>query len=175
MTKPIILALDLGSQLGWAVSTPDGNVYSGSVSFAPGKHGGHGGRFLAFVQFLIQTKQNHGGIDAVYYEDVKNHAGVLAAHAYGGFLAMLQTWCATNKGVRLYSFGVGQIKKAWTGKGNAKKETMIEEARRRGFVPKDDNHADALAILSMACSVYKREFPESPVAQPQMELVGGAT
>lgn len=168
-----ILALDLGSQLGWAISMPDGTVHSGSVSFAPGKHGGHGGRFLAFVQFLIQTKINHDGIDAVYYEDVKNHAGVLAAHAYGGFLAILQTWCATNGQVRLYSFGVGQIKKAWTGKGNAKKDAMIDEARRRGFTPKDDNQADALALLGMACASVGRAFPAA--IQPQMVLEGGAT
>lgn len=166
-----ILALDLGSQLGWAISKPDGTVHSGSVSFAPGKHGGHGRRWLAFVQFLIHTKNAHGGVDAVYYEDVKNHAGILAAHAYGGFLAMLQTWCATNGDVRLYSYGVGQIKKAWTGKGNSKKDAMIESARRRGFKPVDDNHADALAILSMACTANKRAFPVEPLA---LLVKGGA-
>ena len=44
--------------------------------------------------------------------------------------------------------GVGTVKKAWTGKGNATKDDMIAEAERRGMKVIDDNHADALAILA---------------------------
>ena len=65
-------------------------------------HGGHGGRFLAFVTFLTHLRNQHGAIHAVYYEDVKQHAGTLAAHAYGGFLASLQIWCHTNSRIPLY-------------------------------------------------------------------------
>lgn len=154
-----ILAIDLGAQLGWAVTTRDGTIHSGSESFAPAKHGGHGGRFLAFVAFLTHLRNQHGAIHAVYYEDVKQHAGTLAAHAYGGFLASLQIWCHTNSRIPLYPLGVGKIKKAWTGLGNAKKPKMIACAMARGFAPVDDNHADALAILSLACEQEGRPFP----------------
>jgi Holliday junction resolvasome RuvABC endonuclease subunit len=68
---------------------------------------------------------------------------------YGGFLAMLEAWCATNK-VRMIGVGVGTVKQHWTGKGNADKVAMIEAAKGRGHNPVDDNHADALAILSLA-------------------------
>lgn len=144
-----ILAIDIGAQCGWALGTRDGAVRAGSESFAPAKHGGQGQRWLAFRQWLTDTGRAAGEVHAVYYEDVKRHEGVLAAHAYGGFLAMLQAWCATNR-IPMYAVGVGAIKKHWTGKGNADKEAMVAEAKRRGYTPVDDNHADALAILSYA-------------------------
>lgn len=144
-----ILAIDIGTQLGWALGACDGTVKGGSESFSPAKHGGHGPRWLAFRQFLADTGRAAGEIHAVYFEDVKRHEGVLAAHAYGGFLAMLQAWCAANR-IPMHPVGVGAIKKHWTGKGNANKALMVESAKARGFRPVDDNHADALAILSYA-------------------------
>ncbi len=84
---------------------------------------------------------------AVYYEDVKNHAGTIAAHVYGGYLAMLEAWCAANN-IPLHGVGVGTVKKHFTGNGAAKKPAMIAEAERRGIKVIDDNHADAIAILA---------------------------
>lgn len=145
-----ILAIDLGTTLGWALGKRDGSVRGGSESFSPKKCGGCGQRWLAFRQFLSETAKAAGGdIHAVYFEDVKRHEGVLAAHAYGGFLAHLEAWCAVNR-IPLKPVGVGEVKKHWTGKGNANKAAMIETAREKGFRPVDDNHADALAILSYA-------------------------
>lgn len=153
-----ILAIDLGTTLGWALTKRDGSIHSGSEAFAPAKHGGHGGKFLAFMTHLNAVRNVHGDMNAVYYEDIKMHKGVLAAHAYGGFLAILQSWCHINR-VPLYGIGFGAIKKGWTGKGNAKKDVMIAEAKLRGFAPADDNEADALAILAIACTLEGRPFP----------------
>lgn len=144
-----ILAIDLGTTTGWALGTRDGSVKGGSESFAPSKCGGYGQRWLAFRQFLSETGKAVGEIHAVYYEDVKRHEGVLAAHAYGGFLAHLEAWCAINR-IPLKPVGVGEVKKHWTGKGNANKAAMIEAARAKGIRVVDDNHADAVAILSYA-------------------------
>jgi Holliday junction resolvasome RuvABC endonuclease subunit len=44
---------------------------------------------------------------------------------------------------------VGEIKRGWTGKGNAKKEAMVAEAVRRGYSPADDNEADAIALFTL--------------------------
>ena len=153
-----ILAIDLGTKTGWALIQADGWIVSGSADFAPAKNGGHGGKFLAFMTQLNQTRLAHGPVGAVFYEDIKMHQGVLAAHAYGGFLAILQTWCHVNK-VPLVGYGFGIIKKSWTGKGNANKDLMIAQARLRGFNPADDNEADALAILALACANKGRAFP----------------
>lgn len=144
-----ILAIDLGTTTGWALGTRDGSVTGGSESFSPKRCGGYGQRWLAFRQWLGDTGRTAGEVHAVYYEDVKRHEGILAAHAYGGFLAMLEAWCATNR-IPLHPVGVGEVKKHWTGKGNANKEAMIAAAHEKGFRPVDDNHADALAILSYA-------------------------
>jgi len=145
-----ILALDLGTQGGWALMMHSGAVKSGSESFSAKKCGGAGKRWMAFRGHLSWCRDMAGGeLQAVYYEDVKRHVGVLAAHAYGGFLAMLEAWCAANN-VRLIPVGVGTVKKHWTGNGAAKKDLMVDTARAKGFAVVDDNHADALAILSLA-------------------------
>lgn len=144
-----ILAIDLGTTLGWALAGRDGTVKGGSESFSPKKCGGYGQRWLAYRQWLGELGRAAGEIHAVYYEDIKRHEGVLAAHAYGGFLAHLEAWCAMNR-LPLKPVGVGEVKKHWTGKGNANKEMMIAAAKAKGFKPVDDNHADALAILSYA-------------------------
>jgi Holliday junction resolvasome RuvABC endonuclease subunit len=79
---------------------------------------------------------------------------------YGGFLAMLEAWCAANN-VPLKPVGVGTVKKHWTGKGNADKPMMIATAKAKGFHPVDDNHADALAILSLARSIESAPADEA--------------
>jgi Holliday junction resolvasome RuvABC endonuclease subunit len=45
---------------------------------------------------------------------------------------------------------VGTIKKYFTGRGNASKSDMINHARTLGFQVKNDNEADALALLCYA-------------------------
>lgn len=164
-----ILAIDIGSQMGWATINRAGVIRSGSEAFQTAKHGGHGSRFLAFMSFLNQLKIDQDGFHAVYFEDVKNHTGTLAAHSYGGFLAILQVWCKVNN-VHMTPFGVGKIKQTWAGKGNADKSKMIAAARQRGFTPKDDNEADALAILSLACYTEGRPFP-LPTQKPEGALL----
>jgi crossover junction endodeoxyribonuclease RuvC len=156
--KMNILAIDLGSRTGWAFGDMrTGTVRGGTESFAPAKNDPPGHRWIKFRAFLGDTGRAAGEIHAVYYEDVKRHEGVIAAHVYGGFLAFLQAWCATNN-VPLHGVGVGEVKKHWTGKGNADKAAMIAEATCRGHVPIDDNHADALAILSLARAKESGEY-----------------
>jgi Holliday junction resolvasome RuvABC endonuclease subunit len=47
---------------------------------------------------------------------------------------------------------VATIRRHATGKGNASKDDVIKAVRARGHAPKDDNEADALAILDWAIS-----------------------
>lgn len=78
-----ILALDLGTTTGWALRNRDGSVVSGSENFRPRRFEGGGMRYLRFGRWLDELKA--GGIDEVHFEEVRRHAGVDAAHAYGGF------------------------------------------------------------------------------------------
>jgi len=144
-----ILALDLGTNCGWALHTRGGAISGGTVRHILRRGEQPGQKWISFRTQLIEHKRAAGEIHVIYYEDVKRHVGVLAAHAYGGFLANLEMWCAVNN-VRMVPVGVGVIKRHWTGKGNADKAAMVAEARARGFSPKDDNEADALAILALA-------------------------
>ena len=144
-----MLALDLGQKTGWAVRNADGAIASGTVEFKPGRFEGGGMIFLRFRAWLQEVDETAGGIGAVYFEEVRSHRGVAAAHAYGGFLAHLTAWAEANK-IPYAGVPVGTIKRHATGNGNASKEAVIAAARALGFEPKDDNEADALALLDWA-------------------------
>ncbi|MBL8348888.1 MAG: hypothetical protein JNL87_01115 [Burkholderiaceae bacterium] len=144
-----ILTLDLGTTTGWALRTIDGNIVSGTQSFKPGRFEGGGMRYLRFRGWLAEVQGASGPIGAVYFEEVRRHAGVDAAHAYGGFLATLTAWCE-HLSIPYSGVPVGVIKKHATGKGNADKVAMLDAMRALGFHPADDNEADALALLRWA-------------------------
>ena len=144
-----ILALDLGTTTGWAIRGFDGLITSGTVSFKPGRYDGGGMRYLRFTNWLTEIDRLSGPIEAIYFEEVRRHAGTDAAHVYGGLMATLETW-AELRGVPYQGVPVGTIKKFLTGQGNANKQAMIDAARKRGFSPTDDNEADAVAILLWA-------------------------
>ena len=147
--KDAVLALDLGTTTGWALRDAEGPITSGTVSFRPDRFSGGGMRFLRFKRWLTEVKNAGGGIDAVYLEEVRRHAGTSAAHIYGGFLAHVTAWCE-HHGIPYEGVPVGTIKRHVTGKGNATKQAVIEAVRARGFAPADDNEADAIALLLWA-------------------------
>ena len=128
-----LLALDLGTSTGWALRASDGNTVSGTESFKPGRFEGGGMRYLRFKRWLTEIKATAEPLGAIYFEEVRRHIGVDAAHAYGGFL--------------------GTIKKHATGKGNASKDEMVAAMRALGHQPGDDDEADALALLTLAVSL----------------------
>ena len=133
-----ILAIDLGTTTGWALHHLDGSITSGTAQFKPQRFEGGGMRYLRFKRWLSEIKQSADGLDAVYFEEVRRHLGVDAAHAYGGFMAHLTAWCEHHQ-IPYQGVPVGTIKKHATGKGNASKDEMVACARMRGFLPADDN------------------------------------
>ena len=144
-----ILALDLGSTLGWAVQLSDGTITSGTATFRPGRFEGGGMGWLRFRRWLDEMATIAGPLGSVVFEEVRRHAGTTAAHVYGGFLGHLTAWCE-ERSVPYQGVAVGTIKVFATGKGNASKDAVIAAMRARGFSPADDNEADALAILLWA-------------------------
>ena len=144
-----ILALDLGTHTGWALSSRDSTITSGTEHFKPQRFEGGGMRYLRFKRWLTEVKQCADGLDSIYFEEVRRHAGIDAAHAYGGFMATLTAWCE-HHGIPYQGVPVGTIKKHATGKGNAGKAEMVAAATAHGHTPQDDNEADALALLHWA-------------------------
>lgn len=168
MTRATVLALDLGTATGWALRRPDGLVLSGTANFKPGRYEGGGMRFLRFGQWLDSLDR----LEKVYFEEVRRHRGVDAAHCYGGLLATLTAWCE-RRNIPYGGIPVGVIKASVTGKGNASKEAVIAAMQAKGFAPGDDNEADALAILHCALasetpSATHRDLPAAPRPLPDL-------
>lgn len=106
-------------------------------------------RVLRFKRWLTEMKQCTPLIELVVFEEVRRHAGVDAAHAYGGFMGQLTAWCEHHQ-IPYQGIPVGTIKKHATGRGNASKEEMIDAIRSKGHHPTDDNEADAIALAYLA-------------------------
>ncbi|WP_250294779.1 crossover junction endodeoxyribonuclease RuvC [Wolbachia endosymbiont of Oedothorax gibbosus] len=140
-----ILTLDLGKQTGWAIFT-DGVIQSGSESFHGSRFSGGGMHFLNFRRWLNEMRERFLDIEAVYFEEVRRHLGTDAAHCYGGFFAVLAAWCEENN-IPYQGVNVKTIKRFIAGNGNASKSEVIEAIREKGFSPRDDNEADALALM----------------------------
>ncbi len=147
-----LLALDLGTTTGWALRAPEGQIAHGFVSFKSQRFEGGGMRYLRFRRWLTELKATVAapqGIGAVYFEEVRRHVGVDAAHVYGGLLATLTAWCEHHN-IPYRGVPVGTIKRHATGRGNASKGEVIAAMRALGHAVTDDNEADALAILHWA-------------------------
>ena len=132
------LCLDLGTTTGWALANwhgliqPCPRIASGTMSFKPQRFEGGGMRYLRFSQWLNEIKTHE--FDAVFYEEVRRHSAVDAAHVYGGLMATLTAWCEDSS-VPYTGVPVGTIKKHFTGKGNAGKPLMMATAKARGYAP----------------------------------------
>ncbi|MBE9606264.1 hypothetical protein IAI18_15470 [Acetobacteraceae bacterium H6797] len=156
LAGPAVLALDLGTTTGWALSGRDGGVTSGTMIFRPSRFEGGGMRYLRFRGWLGEVAGLSDGLARIVFEEVRAHAGTDAAHLYGGFLAHLSAWCE-ERGIPYQGVPVGTIKRFATGKGNADKAAMIAAVRARGFAPADDNEADAIALLLWATDQQGRQ------------------
>jgi Holliday junction resolvasome RuvABC endonuclease subunit len=155
MTKlETILSIDLGTNTGWAFRSKNGQITSGTIYFKPQRFEGGGMRYLRFCLWLDELLETTGKIDAVYFEEVRRHLGVTAAHTYGGFLGHLTSWCEHYK-IPYLGVPVGTIKRFIAGKGNAGKEDVIAAIRSLGHKPADDNESDALALLYLAMNKHK--------------------
>jgi Holliday junction resolvasome RuvABC endonuclease subunit len=149
------LCLDLGTTTGWSLAQwkhrkrEDGGkvafIVSGTMSFKPQRFEGGGMRYLRFSQWLKEIHSHQ--FDAVFYEEVRRHSAVDAAHVYGGLMATLTAWCE-DVSVPYTGIPVGTIKKHIAHRGNANKALVMECVRRLGYKPEDDNEADAIALGS---------------------------
>jgi len=137
------LGIDIGTNMGLAWITDDGALHYDCTNLKPGKTE-DGERYINCLLALQAMQQP----SIIYYEQVRRHMGTQAAHVYGGLLAVIKMY-AFKRSVPMHGIGVGIIKKHATGKGNAKKDKMIEAAKEEfGYDGNDDNEADALWILS---------------------------
>lgn len=144
MPEPRILALDLGTKFGWAHQDEGGRISWGTEKLVRHK-ARPGGVFSDFSHWLA-VRLSKGLPEAVVIENVRRHSSTLAAHAFGGYRAVVMMRCE-SLAIPLYQLEVPRIKKVASGKGSASKTEMIESVRNLGFAVDDDDEADAVAIL----------------------------
>ena len=147
MAEGRLLGLDLGTKCGWAAIR--GNRVSAGV-WDLGE-GSVGSRMTALLKHLY-CYDRFDMVTDVAYEDVMWHAGVYAAHTYGGLLAGVEAWCE-ERGIVPRPVGVTTIKKHATGSGRASKKQMVDAARQREpGIPWTHDSADAYWVLQWAMS-----------------------
>ena len=147
------LAVDLGSTCGFAVGHNGIIKQSGEVALLPPTgqtHPGH--RFMKFQEWL----SNFTDVDEILYEEVPRFESAAAARVYCGLLCVLQMFSLAH-GIRISSLKASQIKKDFTGYGNAPKEVICEVAINLGWKKgvretRDfNNEADAIALFWVVC------------------------
>lgn len=147
MINQNVLALDLATKTGWAIRGRDGAVTHGILDARARRGQLPAQRWVNFNDWLNQTITNNN-IHVIGFEEVRRHVGTTAAHVHGGLRAIMEMVALTHN-IEVLPYGVGTVKKHWTGNGRATKDSMMQQARARGYDPKDDNAADALAVLAL--------------------------
>lgn len=148
------LSIDIGSTFGYCVGKNGIIVDSGEVTLSSGAagvtHPGH--RWMRFQKWLA----NYADVNEILFEDVQFVTSPQQMKVYGGLLAILQVFSLAH-GIRMCSLTPGQIKKDFTGQGNAKKDVLCDVAMRLGWkngVPGTENNhneADAIALYWVIC------------------------
>ena len=164
-----ICALDLATKTGYA-SSASGVVTSGVFCCASKPKEPWGAKFLRFRGWLRDWLEQEKP-DALAYEEVRRWSSGDAAKAYCGLRAVMLMECYIRS-IPVDGFAVGTVKKQFTGKGNATKQEMIDEAcRRYGNHITSDDEADAIAVLSTASTYYNLDIktqctpPQTPLSK----------
>lgn len=148
---PRYLALDLGTQTGWAISEGNRIVDSGVRDFKLKSSEHIGNRGIRFYNFLLTLGQP----DVIFYEKVQfmgNRKCGDGGELYKGLLMIMNMFAA---GFNIETIGVHPmtLKKSFTGSGVADKVIMCEKAREYGWqggmsgTALLDDEADAIALI----------------------------
>jgi Holliday junction resolvasome RuvABC endonuclease subunit len=144
-----ILALDIATHCGWAVSK---GVY-GVWDLTPRRDESIGMRLIRFrakVNEIIECEH----INLVVFERPGGqHVGAVIVQSE--LQGQLKVICEDAR-IPYRGYSSQEIKKFATGKGNSGKPLMIAVAQEKlGYIGKNDNEADALWLLELAKSEYK--------------------
>jgi Holliday junction resolvasome RuvABC endonuclease subunit len=142
-----ILALDLGTTMGWATDI-HGSFDTGVNVFDVKRGESPGMRYLRFNGWLAQFAPDGWRPDLIVYEQTHNRGGA-ATEVAAGFATRVQEFCARQR-IEHAAVHSATLKKFATGKGNADKPAMVAAVARRWKAVIDDNEADAIALFHYA-------------------------
>ncbi|NJK36138.1 MAG: crossover junction endodeoxyribonuclease RuvC [Oscillatoriales cyanobacterium SM2_2_1] len=135
-----VLALDFGQSMGVAQSV------AGRISYETvrlDKLNRKRSKFRNYYEWLACRLAEY---DLLLVEEVRNHAGVLAAHQWGYWYYTACVLCDAMS-VEIVTMPVKTIKKSFTGNGNAGKDLILARCKELNYSPDSYDSADALAML----------------------------
>jgi crossover junction endodeoxyribonuclease RuvC len=152
-----VLALDLGTRTGWALSM-HGRIESGVQVFDVKRGESPGMRYVRFNRW-VESEITIGAlprVSLVVYEQTHNRGGA-ATEVAAGFATRVQEFCARH-GIEHAAVHSATLKKFTTGSGRGDKDNMREAAMLKGWLAPgeraawDDNEIDAICLLHYALS-----------------------
>jgi Holliday junction resolvasome RuvABC endonuclease subunit len=153
-----LLSLDLASNIGWAVQADEAGALQYGSHQLP-KTGTDVGLYVfAYYTWLQQMVDRHG-IRLITHEaslfmgrpgkDGRPTSSLMTQQKLVGLTTTTKLY-GRIAGIRCLEGQPGEIKRFWTGKGNAKKPDMVRRCREWGYDPKDHDQADAIALAEFA-------------------------
>lgn len=162
-----VLFLDLATTMGWCEGLPGERPVSGTKRLAP--EGSQPAAVFGGMLDFLATRLTTFRYRMIVYEapmDPRHmKTNVNTARILLGLPAMVEGVAHQTGHYSLREANVNDIRKALLGyiprrakgdKPGAQKAPVIAELRARGFDPKDDNEADAIAGWLFACSLLPR-------------------
>lgn len=160
--RMVILAIDPGTKLGWALGRDGRLIESGVEDLSPRRGESKGARFLRFRAWLAgagmvgwsELKRP----DLVIYE-MAHHRGGAATEVGVGITTRIQEFAAEH-GIECVGIHSATLKKRATGSGRAGKPDMIGRAMAlfptsaAGYEDMTDDEADALCLLWLGFEDY---------------------
>jgi len=148
---PSVLAIDPGTQLGWA-RLLDGRTESGVEDLRPRRGESPGMRYVRPARALRLPALDATGrplVRLIVYEQPHLRGGH-ASEVLAGITTRIQEFCA-EFGIEHAAAHTGELKRFATGRGKASKKDMMWAARRYGFRFQSEHEAEALLLLKWAC------------------------
>ncbi len=137
-----ILALDVASTTGWCTRTA-----SGTWLLTPKKDESKGMRLIRFKAKLREICEMEK-IGLIVFEQLANY-GKFPNFVGSEMQGVLKLFCEENK-IEYRSYAPTEIKKFGTGSGGAKKDKMVEAARKYKLSVDSDDEADAILLYHLA-------------------------
>lgn len=165
-----ILTLDLAASTGYAVGAPGEVPTFGTHKFAStgdnfGRHQANARDWLS--RLIFSECPAMIGYEQPSIFGITTPATVIKLCSYASTLEELCLPEAYDVPVR--QMNPSQVKKFWTGKGNAKKPDMVAAARRYGFAVTNDDEADAIAMWFVMVDCYGSDEQKRQFQQMQFE------
>lgn len=155
-----VLALDLASRTGWACDgPPDARGAARPVGGSFDLRGSeYGDRYVDLRDRIVELIQLHRPTAGVFEAPLPFAGGSSFAGAAAtsqtvrlllGFAAIAEE-TMTRAGLEVFEVNVQQVRKHFCGDPRAKKDDVMRVCRSMGWLPCDDNAADAMAAWDLA-------------------------